>query len=124
MRKDASLLIWLACTAIVPSRLFAAADADFPIGKLVPQEINVPVAPLAEKQDTPNQVRRQLGQPIVASFPAPEYGESIETPNQVKQSLGISLQASFPSPEYGIAEETPNHRQERVASAQKLATRR
>lgn len=38
-------------------------------------------------EETPNQRRIRLGQPIVESFPAQEYGELLETPNQQRARL-------------------------------------
>jgi hypothetical protein len=69
-------------------------------------------------EETPNQRRIRLGQPIVASYPAPDYGELIETPNHRRQRLGL------PPPEadaYGVTEETPNQRRQRLDGAVSFA---
>lgn len=39
------------------------------------------------EEETPNQRRRRLGQPIEATFPAEEYGETLETPNQRRNRI-------------------------------------
>jgi hypothetical protein len=44
------------------------------------------------REETPNQRRVRLGQPIEASYPAQEYGELIETPNQARKRLAIEQQ--------------------------------
>jgi len=66
-------------------------------------------------EETPNQRRIILGQPIVASFPPPEYGESIETPNHRRRRLGLPLPVEN-EPVLGVSEETPNHRRARLGS--------
>jgi hypothetical protein len=43
------------------------------------------------REETPNERRRRLGQPIEASFPAPDYGEALETPNQRRARLATGL---------------------------------
>jgi len=64
-------------------------------------------------EETPNQRRRRLGQPITESFPPLEYGVLAETPNQRHKRLGETIVASFPEMEYGKREETPNERRKR-----------
>lgn len=44
-------------------------------------------------EETPNERRRRLGQPIEASFPAPDYGEVLETPNQARARLAAERAA-------------------------------
>jgi hypothetical protein len=60
-------------------------------------------------EETPNQRRLRLGQPIVASYPPPEYGELMETPNQRRARLHLPPQEAE---EYGEARETPNQQRE------------
>jgi len=103
---------------VVSAPQIAAAVAAVPAG---PVEGSTPaVAEQAEAQksygvleETPNQRRTRLGQPIVASYPPLEYGEAIETPNHRRARLGL------PPPEadnYGVTAETPNQRRARLAS--------
>jgi hypothetical protein len=99
MRNVALSLLIGACTVGSP-RMSYANDGEFPVGKSVPWETANPkpiAAPDGKHIETPNEERKRLGQPIVATFPALEYGETLET---------------------------PNHLRERVAAAEEVATRR
>jgi len=90
MRNGALLLLMAVCTAVSP-RITCADDSDFPVGKPVTWEmINPKPVPAGEPLETPNQRRRRLGQPLVASFPPLEYGEAIETPNHLRQRVAAA----------------------------------
>lgn len=91
MRNVALLMLVAACTAVSP-RITWADDSDFPVGKPVTWEVihPKPEQNAGEQMETPNQRRRRLGEPIVASFPPPEYGEALETPNHLRQRVAAA----------------------------------
>jgi hypothetical protein len=90
MRKGALLLLIVVCTAVSP-RIICADDKDFPVGKPVTWDLmNPKPAETGESIETPNQRRRRLGEPVVASFPPLEYGEAIETPNHLRQRVAAA----------------------------------
>src|SRR5579872_6959353 len=87
MRNVALWLLIVACMTVKP-RVTWSQDSDFPVGKPVSWDVINPTSENAgEQNETPNQRRRRLGEPIVASFPPPEYGEAIETPNHLRQRV-------------------------------------
>jgi hypothetical protein len=97
MRLIASSLL-LACFGAMPLQLQAASTASPAPSKDTPSAV-VPATQDTDEQkafgvreETPNQRRIRLGEPIVESFAAPDYGELIETPNQQrKRHQGIPV---------------------------------
>ena len=124
MRNGALWLLIAAFTVLISPKIIWAEDEDFPVGKPVPWEIIKPKpAHTGEPSETPNQRRRRLGEPVVASFPSEEYGKAVETPNQRRKRLGEPLAASLPADEYGSQEETPNHLRQQLAASKEIADR-
>ena len=122
MRNVAPPLMLVVWTAVAVPAVWAS-DNDAAVGKKPDTEITakVPVRPADSTDETPNQRRIRLGQPIVASFPAPDYGVSEETPNQRRRRLGQTVESSFPSPEYGSLEPTPNQLRNTATATAKMA---
>ncbi len=93
MRYVATSLL-LACFTLSTSLLHAATAVPASAEPGNQPTAIAPVEVLTEAQkafgvleETPNQRRIRLGQPIEASFPAPDYGELLETPNQMRARL-------------------------------------
>lgn len=119
MRSVALLLVFISLgTAGVVGRL--EADDQRPVGKRVAwQSWSVEdgiAAPTAQtpantqgvREETPNERRRRLGEPIVASFPPLEYGELLETPNHIRKRLGLASDAPIPDPVEPFLQEESN----------------
>lgn len=108
MRYVASslLLAWITVSVAFP--VSAASSTDDSLVK--PAE---PVKEYGVLEETPNQRRIRLGQPIVASYPAPDYGEKLETPNERRQRLGLPMPEAD---EFGKTVETPNQMRARLNS--------
>ncbi len=87
MRYLASSLVvaWMVVSAVKP--LMAASKVTPPALPQAAEALLEAQQAYGVMEETPNQKRIRLGQPIVASFPPPEYGEAIETPNQRRARL-------------------------------------
>ena len=92
MRYVATSLL-LACF-MCTSSLVEVALADPEHADLTPPQSAEVRAYITEQQmkfgvleETPNQRRIRLGQPIEMSYPPPDYGELLETPNQRRARL-------------------------------------
>ena len=123
MRNAAPSLLLVAWTAIITPATWAD-DSQAPLGKTPEQRVAVPQEnrTYGVLQETPNERRRRLGQPLVATFDPPVYGDRIETPNEQRLRLGLPIEAKFPTPDYGELEPTPNDL--RRIAANNLADRR
>src|SRR6185312_7147995 len=122
MRNVAASLLLAAWAAVITPNV-GADDNKGPIGKTPEWGVSAQALAVARNpndsssDETPNQRRRRLGLPIVASYPAPDYGQKEETPNERRRRLGLPIAASDPAPNDGVREETPNQRKHRLASA-------
>ena len=100
---------------IASSLLLAWTTVGAPLAvSAVSTPVTNPDMAFGVREETPNQRRIRLGQPIVASYPPPDYGELIETPNHRRKRLGLPMPTEN---DPGVAEETPNHRRAHLQTA-------